>query len=208
MKFSVIIPAHNSGDYAWRALESIKKQTFKDYELIVVCDACTDDTRDLAKIYTDKVLEVDFHNDGLTRQAGVDIAEGDWILFMDDDDRWLHDYVLSILDQACDPSFDVIAFGFVFKGKGVVGPMMTTESLWPNVWSKAWRSDYCKRFRFKKVDMESDFVFCSEAIPGAKIRLIESPLYVYNYMRPGSQTEKARRGSDDSKGLPSESALA
>ena len=44
MKFSIIIPAHNSELFIIDALASIRKQIFHDYELIVVCDACTDDT--------------------------------------------------------------------------------------------------------------------------------------------------------------------
>ena len=195
MKFSIIIPAHNSEEFIIDALASIRKQIFRDYELIVVCDACTDDTKDIARIFhADKVLEVDYHNDGLTRQAGMDAATGDWILFMDDDDRWLHEYVLTMLNDYCTDDFDVVAFGFYFRGREfVAGPMMTSVSLWPNVWSKAWRREYVKQFRFKCVPMESDFHFCRDAIPGARLRLLESPLYVYNFMRPGSQTELKNR---------------
>jgi glycosyltransferase involved in cell wall biosynthesis len=43
--FSVIVPAHNSAEYIQRGLQSIVSQSFTDYELIVVCDACTDNTK-------------------------------------------------------------------------------------------------------------------------------------------------------------------
>ena len=49
MKFSVIIPAHNEESVISKALESIKQQSFTDYELIVVCDACTDRTKEIAE---------------------------------------------------------------------------------------------------------------------------------------------------------------
>lgn len=42
--FSVIVPEHNSEKFMRKGLDSIKQQTFKDYELIIVCDACTDNT--------------------------------------------------------------------------------------------------------------------------------------------------------------------
>ena len=42
--FSVIVPAHNSAGYIGKCLRSIRKQSFQDYELIVVCDSCTDNT--------------------------------------------------------------------------------------------------------------------------------------------------------------------
>ena len=46
--FSVIVPAHNSAEFIRKGLESIKNQEFDDYELTVVCDACTDDTAEVA----------------------------------------------------------------------------------------------------------------------------------------------------------------
>lgn len=49
MRFSIIIPAHEAENRIRVALDSIKQQTFKDYELIVVCDACTDRTEEIAK---------------------------------------------------------------------------------------------------------------------------------------------------------------
>lgn len=97
MKFSIIIPAYNSAGYIRKALDSIQIQSFTDYELIVVCDSCTDDTRAIAEEYGAKVEEVDCHCDGGTRNRGLDIAQGEWILFMDDDDWWLHEYVLEQL---------------------------------------------------------------------------------------------------------------
>ena len=51
MKFSIIIPAHNSAGYIQNALDSVAEQTFTDYELIVVCDSCTDNTEEIAKEY-------------------------------------------------------------------------------------------------------------------------------------------------------------
>ncbi len=90
-KFSIIIPAHNSAKFIKKALDSVKIQTFKDYELIVVCDACTDKTAEIARKYTDKVIKVDFTNEGRTRNVGLDAAVGDWILWIDDDDWWMHE---------------------------------------------------------------------------------------------------------------------
>ena len=84
MKFSVIIPAHNSAGHIRNALDSIAEQTFTDYELIVVCDSCTDNTADVAREYADIVEEVEYHADGPTRNRGIELATGDWVLFMDD----------------------------------------------------------------------------------------------------------------------------
>ena len=58
MRFSIIIPAFNSASYIKRALDSIKEQTFEDYELIVVCDSCIDNTKEIAEQYADKVYDI------------------------------------------------------------------------------------------------------------------------------------------------------
>ena len=49
MRFSIIIPAYNSAKYIVKALESVRAQSFTDYELIVVCDSCKDNTADKAR---------------------------------------------------------------------------------------------------------------------------------------------------------------
>ena len=87
-KYSLILPAHDAADRISKTLDSIRAQVYKDYELIVVCDACSDNTADIARDYGAIVETVDFHNAGPTRSAGLDIATGEWILFTDDDD-WL-----------------------------------------------------------------------------------------------------------------------
>ena len=62
--FSVIVPAHNAAGRIRKLLDSIKMQTFDDYQIIVVCDDCQDDTADIAREYTDTVLEVGWHSCG------------------------------------------------------------------------------------------------------------------------------------------------
>lgn len=197
MKFSIVIPAHNSAAFIEKAIVSIRSQTYTSYELIVVCDACTDGTADVAYKWGDKVVITDFGRDGLARNAGLDIAEGEWILFMDDDDWWLHEYVLQQLVDRMEettPS-DVILFGFIWKGRGYAAPRRTGGLIWPNVWSKCWRRSFIGSTRFTDVKMESDLYFTHEMIgkvtDNEQLDFWPMPLYYYNYMRQGSQTEVA-----------------
>ena len=97
-KYSIIVPCHNAVRYMRKCLDSIRCQSVDDYELIVVCDSCTDDTWKIAAEYANIVIQTDHKNDGLARQAGLDHASGEWVLFLDDDDYWLHDQVLTILE--------------------------------------------------------------------------------------------------------------
>ena len=59
MKFSLILPAYNAADRIRKALDSVKAQSFTDYELIVVCDRCTDNTKAIAESYGAKTIDVD-----------------------------------------------------------------------------------------------------------------------------------------------------
>ena len=125
MRFSFIIPAFNAEDHIVKGLESIKAQTFKDYELIVVCDRCKDRTKEIAESYGAKTLEVDFGRDGLTRNAGLDIAQGEYILFMDDDDWLLHEFVFEQINKKLKETNDpeLLCFSFIWKGVMYANPI-------------------------------------------------------------------------------------
>lgn len=205
MKFSIVIPAHNSAGYIHRALESIKAQTYKDYELIVICDSCTDNTEQIAMEYGAVIESVNYHCDGLTRNRGIEIARGEWLLFMDDDDWWLHEYVLQQLNDMTDnyPVADVICFGFIFKGVGYAEPIRkSTGTNWPACWCKCYRREAIGGSRFSDaIDGTADMQFFKDVFT-KDLRIINwnMPLYYYNYWRDDSISAKGTpdlRGSTD-----------
>lgn len=191
MKFSIIVPTYNAENYIHHALNSISGQTYKDYELIVVCDACTDGTEEIARTYTDNVILENFHNDGLARSKGLDVAKGDWILFMDDDDWWLHEYVLQQLaERVGKENEDILAFSFIFKGIKYASPLSNAGQLYPAVWNKCWRRSFIGDTRFPNIHSVSDYYFWLNMLDKKpKIAIWDMPMYYYNYMRVGSITE-------------------
>lgn len=86
---SVIIPCYNQGMYLSKAIESVLKQTYKNYEIIVVDDGSEDDTKSVATSYTE-VAYIYQHNQGLSaaRNTGIDHSKGSLLVFLDSDD-WL-----------------------------------------------------------------------------------------------------------------------
>lgn len=190
MKFSIIIPAYNAEGHIRRALDSIKCQTFKDYELIVVCDSCTDGTEEIAKEYGAITEAVNFHRDGLTRNRGIDMAQGEWILFMDDDDWWLHENVLQIINDRLG-DFDILRFAFNWQGIGIRHGSVAIA-----VWCKCWRRDFIGNTRFSDMENWSDVGF-NEAMMQKNpfIKDIGDVLYYYNYMRKGSISWRASRST-------------
>ena len=193
MRFSIIIPAYNAEGHISNALESIKEQSFKDYELIVVCDSCKDKTADMAREAGAIVEEVEFGNDGLSRSRGLDIARGEWVLFMDDDDWWLHEFVLWQINSRLTDDIDVLAFSFIFSGLKYADPYGNGGNLWPAVWNKCWRRSFIGDTRFPNVEKISDAYFHTWVMEkGPRIATWDMPMYFYNYLRPGSQSAGGR----------------
>ena len=91
MKFSLIVPVYNSEKTISRCVDSIIKQSFSDYELILVNDGSKDKSLELCEEYERKyknIRVINKENGGASsaRNAGLDVAEGDYILFSDSDD--------------------------------------------------------------------------------------------------------------------------
>ena len=91
---SIIIPTFNRAGMIHRAIESIKLQTFNDWELIVVDDASTDSTEEIIQTYMrdDQRIRYIKHekNQGgsAARNSGIKNSKGSYIALLDDDDRW------------------------------------------------------------------------------------------------------------------------
>lgn len=197
MRFSIIIPAYNAENHIRKALDSIKSQTFTDYELIVVCDSCTDSTEDIAKSYGANIEIVNYHNDGLTRNKGIDVATGEYLLFMDDDDWWLHEYVLDQIDRKLNqnPELDILCFSFIFRYWKYATPTGNNGGRWIAVWNKCWRRKFIGDIRFPNIYAESDVYFHKEAFKKQpKVLDWDMPMYYYNFMRDGSITANMRKG--------------
>lgn len=192
MMFSIIIPAYNAAGHIRKALESVKAQDFDDYELIVVCDSCTDDTEQIAKEYGARTATVNFNRDGLTRNVGINMAQGRYILFMDDDDHWLHEYVLTMLfNMIVLNDADIIAFAFIWKGRGYASPQHDGGLFYPAVWNKCYKRSIIGDTRFGDEWSVSDLPF-TQALFAKKPKIFawNMPFYYYNYMRKGSITER------------------
>ena len=90
-KVSVVIPTYNRADFICDAIESVLAQTYKDYEVIVVDDGSTDNTREVLKKYGDRIKYIYQENkrQGAARNTGIKNSTGEYIAFLDSDDTWL-----------------------------------------------------------------------------------------------------------------------
>lgn len=88
MRFSVIIPTYNRSELIKEAIDSVLNQTFKDFELIVVDDGSTDNTKEVLNGYGNKIKAVFKENSGAekSRNKGAEVAKGEYLAILDDDD--------------------------------------------------------------------------------------------------------------------------
>ena len=221
---SVIIPIYNVEKYLEKALESLMYQTFKDIEIICVDDGSTDNSGYICErmARTDsriKVIHQENQRAGASRNAGMALATGKYIGFMDGDD-WLHPNFLEVLFRLCeDNKCDIAQCGFdmVWSERGIIaadyceavivkGTDMALRNYlsvdgWRNivVWNKLYRREWLIKLnvKFPYGKWHEDEYFTYKALYNAdSVAITECPLYYYrqrsdSFMGIGFTLDKA-----------------
>lgn len=113
-KISIIVPCYKVTDFLPQCVESLMNQSYKDIEIILVDDGSPDDTGKLCDEYAKKdnrIKVVHKQNGGLVsaRNAGYDVATGDWMMYVDGDDWLDSDCCQVMLDAVADkPDVDIV----------------------------------------------------------------------------------------------------
>lgn len=139
---SIIIPSYNHARYIGDAIQSVLKQKYRDFEIIVVDDGSTDRTRQVVEQFGDAVRYIWQENRGLSaaRNTGIRAARGELIGLLDADDIYLDQYLstlVPVLQSNPDASAVYCGFQFVDEkkqllpqvGKRVVPPEQFYSSL-------------------------------------------------------------------------------
>ncbi len=118
MKYSLIIPVYNRPDEVKELLESLTRQAFCNYEVIVVEDGSDIPCKDVCDTFADKLPLKYFYKEnsgpGQSRNYGAERAEGEWLIILDSDVVLPDGYLLAVekeLQQAADAGDEVGAFG-------------------------------------------------------------------------------------------------
>lgn len=103
-KISIILPVYNVAQYLRECLDSIQEQTFKDFEAILIDDGSTDGSGEICDWYASKYKRfkvIHKSNGGVSyaRNMGLDIAQGEFIGFVDPDDFISHDFYEMLLHR-------------------------------------------------------------------------------------------------------------
>ena len=113
--FSILVPVYNVEKYLAACIESVLKQTFTDYELILADDGSTDSSGAICDEYAKKFPAIKvFHkkNEGLlqTRRFLLGKSSGNFLLALDSDDSWEQGLLKTVYDTVCEHDADMVLF--------------------------------------------------------------------------------------------------
>ena len=209
---SVIIPVYNVEKYLEKCISSVVGQTYKNIEIILVDDGSTDKSGTMCDLLAEKdsrIVVIHKANGGLSsaRNAGLDIAKGDYIGFVDSDDWIEPDMYACLLRNMLKESADISACGVyyhrnsktktdrditgyrVFSRYEAVNCVIQRNSIIKAyVWSKLYSKHIFSKLRFPEGKTYEDLFTILPVIDAAeKIVVTMQPKYHY-IKRPGSIT--------------------
>jgi len=117
---SIIVPTYNLGEaLVAYCIPSILRQTYQNFEVVVVGDGCTDNTEDLLRKFNDKRIRFDntiIHKPPRSKNVtsvvpgnrALELARGDWVARLDDDDIWTKDHLELLINFALDNRYNFV----------------------------------------------------------------------------------------------------
>lgn len=223
-KVSVIVPVYNSEQELRDCLDSLVEQTEKDIEIIVIDDASTDNSPEIEAEYQKKYPNVKVYRNernlgqSETRNRGIELAEGDYIAFLDSDDYVNPGMYEELYQAAVDnnmPELIVTGLSFVkgneyrkkdltFIGKQsttIIHPMDNPDQVFfesPSLCNKLFRKDTVKNYKFLDVSAWEDIVFSYSRFMEANT-VISKPTANYFYRRDVSNGVSAKNFKENDK---------
>ena len=212
---SVVIPVYNVEKYLRKCLDSVVNQSFRDIEIILVDDGSTDNSGKICDEYAQndtRILVIHQENQyvGIARNNGMDIARGEYLIFLDSDDYFDPQLLESLYERALETGADITLCkeqayydkegefdsmnwaqkpdwmpSKVFSGNDIPERILNVCVLWP--WDKLYKISFLrsKDIRFpldRTVAASEDFVFVGHTVALAdKITFINKTLITHRY---------------------------
>lgn len=219
-KISVIIPVYNVEKYLKRCLDSIINQTFKDLEIICINDGSTDNSAQILDEYANKDSRIKIitqPNSGLsaTRNKGINIAQGEFISFIDSDDWIAENFYEKLYKTAIKYDADMAVCGIIrlneYRKKYLL--QFQKEIILENsdkkfeicnipdinyVWNKIYKLDKIRKYNLKFLEgyVYEDVLFTPQTVFYLK-KLVTVPHTHYYYWRtPNSIVSKKSNKKD------------
>lgn len=216
IKYSIIICGYNIEKYISRSIESVLKQNFLNYELILINDGSTDNTLEEMKKYKSERVKIVNNkvNRGLgaSRNIGVELAKGEFILYLDGDDTMYDNNTLYKINEIIEKdNADITFFGVQYIGGDNNVYLSNAENstkearlscdIFFGVPSKCWKTDFLRRNNITFIEdmYYEDMIYSMKAtILSRKLSYGEFPIFNYYRNREGSimATPNIKRCSD------------
>ena len=207
VKVSVIIIAYNVDKYIEKCINSVINQTLNELEIIIVNDGSTDSTLDKinnAKINDNRFIVINQSNAGVmeARKSGLNIAKGEYILFIDGDDWIEKECIEKLYLQTQNEKYDILLFNAFSVENNIKKVMQTFNStitdkiksqplkylllgeVLPTIWSKFIRRDFIN----SNIKLPSNISYAEDLATVAslfmenpKIGFLNESLYNYYY---------------------------
>lgn len=223
-KVSVIVPVYNSEQELRDCLGSLVEQTEKDIEIIVIDDGSTDNSPEIEAEYQKKYPNVKVYRNernlgqSETRNRGIELAEGDYIAFLDSDDYVNPGMYEELYQAAVDnnmPELIVTGLSFVkgneYRKKDltfiskqsttIIHPMDNPDQVFfesPSLCNKLFRKDTVKNYKFLDVSAWEDIAFSYSRFMEANT-VISKPTANYFYRRDVSNGVSAKNFKENDK---------
>lgn len=218
-KISVIIPVYNAEEYLGDCLDSILSSTHRNLEILLINDGSKDKSEDVAKHYSqedDRIRYIRQENTGASsaRNHGIDLATGDYITFVDDDDTidtTMYEKLLKLIHKhnaeiAFCSRQTVSSYykddwcsrgGQVFKNGAVNVDMLANRYDYNMLWNKLIRSDIVGSTRLNpKISFGEDIDVVVDWFSRCKA-IAYTPEKLYNYFLRDNNTSFKLKKSDD-----------
>lgn len=199
---SVIIPVYNVEKYLTKCIESVLSQTYENIEILLIDDGSTDKSAAICEMYSEKhenIRVIHKSNGGLSsaRNAGIDIATGDYINFLDSDDYILPEMYLEMLEhmlkqesQICicsikkiDEEGNVIKESQLQEGtysQKEIFRIMSLDSTYRTACNKMYRKEIFNGLRFPIGYIHEDEFLAHHIFKRCeKVFVCNSPFYIY-----------------------------
>lgn len=208
-KISVIVPVYNVEKYLDRCIESIVSQTYKNLEIILVDDGSPDSCPQMCEFWAEKdnrIKVVHKENGGLSdaRNAGMAVATGEYISFIDSDDWIEKDMLMKLYDCMQSDNSEIASCGVrwitddgevinnatvtddtVLDTENAISELLEDGKLKQHVWNKLYKFDLIKDILFEKGKYHED-VFWSYQVLGRANRVSIIKDSFYNYVQRDS----------------------
>lgn len=196
-KVSIILPVYNAEEYLCRCLNSVLKQDYQNIELIALNDGSIDQSLSILNNYKDeypdKLIVVDQENMGVskTRNKGIQMATGEYLMFIDNDDYFDDGYISKYVNQIESGDYEIVLGGYKrpdFNGELVEEVKLEHKEFNKfkvvAAWAKIFRTSFIKdnNIQFLNTNIGEDIPFTIVAVNLTnKIKIIDYVGYNWFY---------------------------